>query len=136
MWASIWRTPNQNWHFVLACHHTATNADIHHAGVEVLGDAASVGEQVAPAVEPVPPRRRQLIKVDIVSGDDVLFHRARADDLWWNAAVEHVATELDQIARMGVGSDAEHHGDTAITCEPAAEHAPAARICPVILDVV
>src|SRR5260370_1221413 len=85
--------PHQNRDFVLACHHAAINADIHHPGVVVLGDAAPVGEQVAPAVEPVPPRRRQLIKGDIVAGDDVLFHRAGADDLAWNAVVEHVAAE-------------------------------------------
>ncbi len=128
--------PHQDRDFVLACHHAAINADIHHTAVVVPGDAAPIGEEITPTVEPVPPWRRQLVEVDIVAGDDVLLHRAGVDELRRNAAVEHIAAKLDQVARTGVGVDAEHHGDAAIAREPAAEHAAAARIGPIILDVV
>src|SRR5262245_42782941 len=101
-------TPHQDWDFVLARYHAAIDADVHHAGVVVLGDTATIGEEIASAIEPVPPRRRQLVKIDIVAGDDVLLHRASADDLRRNGAVEHAATELDQFARMRSWRNAKH----------------------------
>src|SRR5215471_3029 len=128
--------PHQDRDFVLARHHAAINADIHHAAVVILGDAAPIGEEIAPAIKAVPPRRRQLVEIDIVAGDDVLFHRTGADDLRRHGTAEHIAAELDQIARVGVGGDPEHHGDAAVTREPAAEHAAATRIRPIVPDVV
>src|SRR5215470_5775418 len=128
--------PHQNRDFVLARYHAAINADIHHASVVVLGDATPISEEIASAVEAVPPRRRQLIQVDVIASDDILLHRSGADDLGLNTAVEHIAAELDEIARVGIGSDAEHHGDAAVACKAAAEHAPAAGVRPIILDIV
>ena len=134
--ADMLGAPHQDGDFGLARHHAAVDADIHDAGVVVLGDAAPVGEEIAPAVEPVPPRRRKFVEIDGVAEDDILLHRAGGDDFRRNAAREHVAAELDQIARMGVGRAAQHHGDAAVTRQPAAEDPSAARIRSVILDGV
>ena len=136
MLADMLGLPHQDRDLGLARHHAAIDADIHHAGVVVLGDAAAIGKEIAPAVEPVPPRRRKLVEVDVVAGDDVLLHRAGGDDLRGNAAAEHVAAELHEFARMGVGRDAEHHGDAPIARQPAAEHPAAPGIGAIVLDVV
>ena len=128
--------PQQDRDFVLARHHAAIDADVHHAGVVVLGDAAAIGEEIAPAVEPVPPRRRQLVEVDVVAGDDVLLHRPGGDDLRRDAAGEHVAAELHEVARMGVGRDAHHHGDAPVARQAAAEDAAAPGVGAIVLDVV
>ncbi len=136
MLADMLGLPQQDRDFVLARHHAAIDADVHHAGVVVLGDAAAIGEEVAAAVEPVPPRRRQLVEVDVVAGDDVLFDRAGGDDFWRNASREHVAAELDELARMGVGRHAHHHGDAPVARQAAAEDAAAPSVGAVVLDVV
>src|SRR5204863_7126794 len=125
--------PHQDRNFVLARHHAAVDADIHHAGVVILGDAAAIGQEITPAVEPVPPWRRQFVEVDVVAGDDVLLHRAGGDDFRGNAAAQHVAAHLHEFAGMGVGGDAEHHGDATIAREAAAEDAAAPGIGAVIL---
>ena len=128
--------PHQDRNLGLARHHATVDADIHHAGVVVLGDAAAIGEEIAPAVEPVPPRRWKVVEVDVGAGDDVLLHRAGGDDPGGNAAAENVAAHLHEFARMGVGGDAEHHGDAPVARQPAAEHPPAPGIGAIVLDVV
>ena len=107
------------------------------AGLGVLGDAAAVGEEIASAVEPVPIRRRQVVEVDVLAGDDVLLHRPGRDDLRRNAAGQSGAADLDQLARMRVGRQSEHHRDAPVVVERGAEDAAAAaRRRVVVLDVV
>src|SRR5205085_7608980 len=117
--------------------HAAVDAYIHHVGGRVLGDHAAVGQEIAAAVDPVPLRHRKLKQVDVLAGDDVLLAGAALDDARRNAAFHDVAADLDELARMGVGGKAHHHGDTAIAAEPAGEHrAAAGGVLVVVLDVV
>ena len=98
---------------------------------------AGIGDDIAAAVEPVPVRRREVVEVDVLAGDDVLLARAVLDDARRDAALHDGAAELDQLARMGVGRQAEHHGDAAVVVERGAEDAAAAaRRRVVVLDVV
>src|SRR5213078_1195701 len=76
-------------------------------------------------------------QVDILAGNDVLLAGALLDDARRDAAFHDVAADLDELARMGVGGKAHHHGDAAIAAEPAGEHRPAAGgVLVVALDVV
>src|SRR6516225_10095019 len=96
-----------------------------HIKIGILSRHARIGDEVAPAVHPVPVRHRQLGEIDILAGDDVLLDRAARDDLGWDRALENGAADLDQLARMRVGRQAEHDGDAPIVVEGGAEHAPA-----------
>ena len=109
--ADMLRAPHQDRDLVLAADHAAIDADIHHAGVGILGDDAAIGENVAAAVDPIPLRHRKFVEIDIVAFDDVLLDRAGLDDFRRHAAGEHGAADLHQFARMRVGREPEHHGD-------------------------
>ncbi len=130
------RPPHQDRDHVLARHHAAIDADIHHAGVMILGDDTAVGENIAAAIGAIPLRRRKIVEVDVVAFDDVLFHRTGGDDLRRDRAGEDGAAKLHQFARMGVGWAAHQHGDAAVARQPAGEHLPAARVLAVIADLV
>ena len=98
---------------------------------------AAVGQEIAAAVDPVPLRHRKFEQVDVLAGDDVLLAGALLDDARRDAAFDDVAADLDELARMGVGRQAHHHGDAAIAAEPAGEHrAAAGGVLVVVLDVV
>src|ERR1043166_8253023 len=114
------------WAFIAARQHAAINAHIHDAGVGIFRDAARIGDDVAPAVEPVPIRHRKFIKVDVLAGDLVLLDRTVVNDAGSDAPVEDSAADLHQLARVGIGRKSQHHGDAAITGEAAAEDAAAA----------
>src|ERR1700722_20559263 len=95
------RAPHQYRDHVLAGHHAAIDADIHHAGCWVLGDDAAISEDVAAAVGAIPLRCRKIVEIDVVAFDDVLFHRTGRNDLRRYRAGEDGAAELDQFAWMG-----------------------------------
>ena len=81
--------------------------------------------------------RRELVEIDIRALEDVLLHRSGGDDFGRHAAGENGAADLDQLARMGVGRQPQHHRDAAVVVERGAEDAPAAaRGRVVVLDVV
>ncbi len=121
----------------MAGDHAAVDTDIHDSGFGILGDAAAVGEEVAAAVEPVPMGRRKLVEIDIRALEDVLLHWSGGDDFGRHAAGEDGAADLDQLARMGVGRQPQHHRDAAVVVERRAEDLPAAaRRRVVVLDVV
>ena len=130
------RAPHQDRDHILARHHAAIDADIHDVGGGILGDDAAVGEDVAAAVGAVPLRRREIVEVDVVAFDDVLLHRSGGDDFRRDGVGEHGAAELDQFARMGVGRQAQHHGDAAVARQAAGEHAAATRVLAVVADSV
>jgi len=135
--ADMLRAPHQDRNPVMAGDHAAIDADIHDAGFGILGDAAAIGQEIAAAVEPVPIGRRKLVEIDVRPLEDVLLHRSGGDDLRRDAAGEDGAADLDQLARMGVGRQPQHHGDAAVIVERGAENAPAAaRRRVVVLDVV
>jgi hypothetical protein len=103
----------------------------------MIPDAAAVGEEIASAVEPVPPWCRELIEVDVLAGEDVLLHRTGRHDLRRDAAGQDGAADLDQFPRMGVGRQAQHHGDATIARQRGREDLSAARARRVVvLDVV
>src|SRR5207253_6447063 len=98
---------------------------------------ARISDEVAPAIEPVPVGHRKVFDVNILAGDDVLLARTAIDDAWGNALLQDGAADLDQLARVRLGRQAEHHGDAAIVVERGAEHAAAAALRRVVvLDVV
>src|SRR5262249_8446149 len=135
--AEMLGAPPQDRNAVVAADHAAIDADIHDSRFRVLGDAAAKGEEIAAAVEPVPMRRRKFIEIDVGALEDVLLHRSASDDFRRDAAAEDGAPDLDQLARMGVGRQPEHHGDAAVIVERGAKDAAAAacrRV--VVLDVV
>src|SRR5665647_1348578 len=135
--ADVLGTPHQDRNGVAARHHAAIDADVHDIGGGILGHDAAIGEDVAPAVEPVPVRDREIIEVDVFAGDDVLFHRPGLDDPGRDAAVEDVAADLHQFARMRIRRKPQHHGDAPVARQAIAEKAPAAAIrLVIILDVV
>ncbi len=121
---------------VLAAHHAAIDADVHDVGLGIFGDDAAVGEDVAAAVGSVPLWHREFIKIDIFAGDDVLFDRTGLDDFRRDVAGQNGAAELDQFARMGVGWQAEHHGDAARVRQAAGEDLVAAAVGAVVADIV
>lgn len=122
----ILRAVHQDGNLVLARHHAAIDADIHHAGVGVFTDAPCIGDEIASAIGAVPMRRRQLIKIDVLAFDDVFFHRAAGNDLGRHGAGENAAADLHQLARMGVGGQTQHHRDAPIARQRTGEDAPAA----------
>ena len=126
--AEVLRAPHQDRHVVLVGDHAAIDADIHHAGFRIARDAAAVGLQVAAAVDPVPPRGGKRVEIDVVALEDVLLARAGVDDLRRDRSGEDGAADLDQLARMRVGRQPEHHGDAAIAVERRAEDAAAAAV--------
>ncbi len=134
--ADMLRPPGQHRDHVLARHHAAIDADIHHIGVRVLGDDAAVSENVAAAVGAVPLRRREIIQIHIVAFDDVLLDRPGVDDFRRDRAGQHGAAELDQFARMSVGRQPEHHGDAPIARQRAGKHLPAAGVLAIVADLV
>ncbi len=137
MMTDMLRAPHQDRDPVVARHHAAIDADIHDPGFGILGDAAAIGEEIAPAVEPVPMRRRKLVEIDVRAGEDVLLHRAGGDDLRRDAAGEDGAADLDQLARMGVGRQPQHHCDAPVAQQRGSEDAAAAAVrLVVVLDVV
>src|SRR5262249_5621017 len=71
-----------------------------------------------------------------VALDDVLFDRSILDDLGCDAAFEHSAPDLHQLARMRVGRKPKHHRNATIAGEPADEDAAAAAARAVIADIV
>src|SRR5260370_39935978 len=91
-----------------------------------MGDAAAVGEEIAPAVEPVPMGRRKLVEVDVRALENVLLHWSGGDDFGRDAPGEDGAADLDQLARMGVGRQPQHHGDAAGVVVRRTAEAPAA----------
>src|SRR5260370_42098914 len=91
-----------------------------------MGGAAAVGEEMAPAVEPVPMGRRKLVEVDVRALENVLLHWSGGDDFGRDAPGEDGAADLDQLAGMGVGRQPQHHGDAAVVVERGTEDAPAA----------
>ncbi len=129
--------PHQDRNLVTARDHAAIDADIHHPGLGILGDAAAIGEEIAPAIEPVPVRHRQLVEIDVLAGDDVFLHRPGCDDLRRDGAGEDGTADLHELPRMGIRRQPHHHGDAAVAVERRAENAPAARFLRVVvLDVV
>ena len=137
MVADMLRAPHQDGNAIVAGEHAAVDADVHGSRFRVPGDAAAVGEEVAAPVEPVPMRRGKLVEVDVGALEDVLFHGAGGDDFRRDAAVEDSAAELDQIARMGIGRQPQHHGDATIIVQRGAKNSPAAALRRVVvLDVV
>ena len=137
MMADMLGAPHQDRNLVARRQHAAIDADIHHPGRRVLGHHARIGDEIAAAVEPVPVRHREVVEIDVLAGDDVLLDRAGLDDPRRDRALENVAADLDQFARMGVGRQAQHDGDAPIVVERGAEHAPAAAVrLVVVLDVV
>ena len=137
MMADMLRPPHQDRNGVVTADHAAIDADIHHAGFGILGDAAAISEEIAAAVEPVPMRRRKLVEVDVGAFEDVLLYRSGGDDLRRNAARQNGAADLDQLARMRVRRQAQHHRDAAVAVEAGAEDATAAALrLVVVLDVV
>ena len=81
MVADMLGAPHQDRDPVAVGDHAAIDADIHDAGFGILGDAAAIGEEIAPAVEPVPMRRGKLVEIDVGALEDVLLHRSGVDDL-------------------------------------------------------
>src|SRR5262249_39647689 len=117
--------------------HAAIDADVHYSGYGIFGDAASIREEVAPAIEPVPMRGRKFVEIDVWTLEDILLHRTGCDQLGGNAAGEKGAGDLDQLAGVRVGRQSQHHGNAPIAVEPAAEDAPAAALrLVVVLDVL
>ena len=135
--ADMLRAPHQDGNAIVAGEHAAVDADVHGSRFRVPGDAAAVGEEVAAPVEPVPMRRGKLVEIDVGAGEDVLLRRPGGDDLGRDRAAQDGAGDLDQLARVAVGRQPQHHGDAAVIIERGAEDAPAAaRRRVVVLDVV
>src|SRR5262249_39180490 len=81
--------------------------------------------------------RRNLVESDVRPLEDILLHWPGGEDLGRDAAGQDGAADLDQLARMGVGRQPQHHRDVAIIVERGAEDAAAAaRRRVVVLDVV
>ena len=78
--ADMLGAPHQDRDGVAAGDHAAIDADVHDVGGRILGHDAGIGDEIAPAVEPVPVRRRQLVEIDVLADDDVLLARAGLDD--------------------------------------------------------
>ena len=134
--ADMLGAPHQDRNQILAADHAAVDADIRHAGIGILGDDAAIRHDVAATVGTIPLRHRQFEKIDIVAFDDVLLHRPGLDHVRRHAAGQQRAAELDELARMRVGRQPEHHGDAARARQPAGKHLAAAGIGAVIADIV
>ena len=134
--ADMLRAPHQDRNQILAADHAAIDADIHHAGIGILGDDAAVSHDVAATVGAIPLRHREFEKIDVVAFDDVLLDRPSLHHVRRYAASEQRAPDLDELALMGVGRQPEHHGDAARARQSAGEHLAAAGIGAVIADIV
>src|SRR6516164_1675108 len=137
MMSDMLRPPHQDRDRIVPGDHAAIDADVHYSGYGIPGDAASISEEVTAAIEPVPMRGRKFVEIDVGTLENVLLHRTGCDKLGGNAAGKERAGDLDQLARMRVGRQSQHHCNAAIAVEPAAEDAPAAALrLVVVLDVL
>ena len=137
MVADMLCAPHQDRNSIATCQHATIDADVHHIGRRILGDHASIGENVAAAVEPVPMRHRKVVQVDVFAGDDVFLHRSGFDDPRRNAAIETGAADLHEFARVRVGREPQHHGNAPIARQAVGEDPAAAAVrFVIILDVV
>src|SRR5262249_51194305 len=135
--ADMLRSPHQDRYLVGPADHATIDADVHHTGVGIFGDHARISDEIAPAVEPVPVRDREILDIDVLAGDDILLAWTAIDDARGNALLQDGAADLDQLTRVRVGRQAEHHGDAALVVEGRAEYAAAAALrLVVVLDVV
>src|SRR6202022_4172755 len=92
---------------------------------------------MAARVGAVPMRGRKVVEIDVGTLENVLLHRSGCDELRRDAVGKEGAAELDQLARMRVRRQPQHHRDAAVTIERGAEDAAAAALRPVVvLDVV
>jgi hypothetical protein len=129
------RAPHQDRNAILAADHAAIDPDIHYAAYRILGDDPAIGHDVTAAVRSIPLRHRKFVQIDVVTFDDVFLGRPGLDDFRRQALRQNAAAELDQFARMGVGRQAQHHGDTARAGQSAGENLAAPRIGAVVADI-
>ena len=115
-------------------HLAAIEADIGPVRSGVVGDDAAEGVDELAAVGRVPARRRELVEVDGVAGEDILLARAVID----RDRADRVAIGVLQMAHrrlvVGIVRQAEHQADLGLVRESAGDEFGARR-APVVADV-
>ncbi len=116
----------EKWRRVLLADHPAVDADVHDAGLRIAGDDARERVDVAPALEVVPARDRELGLVHVAAADDHLFHRPLGDEPRWNRLAVFLHDVLDQIAVGDVAREPERQRESIAAAEPAGQELRAA----------
>src|SRR5207245_9417276 len=88
MMADMLGAPHQHRDTVAARQHAAIDADVHRAGRRLPGHAARIGEDVAPAVEPIPMPHGELVEIDVAAAADILLGRPAGADSRWDTSDE------------------------------------------------
>jgi hypothetical protein len=122
---------------LLVVHHDAIGGGVDPARVRIAHDDHVVGADIAPAVELVDERRRELQQVHVVVAIDIRQDRAvcdldRRDQLEFLLHMgAHAMDQVHLVRRLG---QAQHHGEPSVRIGRARQHAEARGVAGDIVE--